>query len=221
MPLNPVAGQDLGGLNTSSKSSSGNWVFLLTPDTNPQTVSAPLPPFDHIGFNVSIYDHIGLSNHFVSKFNFSSESNTALFGDGQDVSSTLSNITNSVTNSIMRSSNETVALGMVWQQQPIIKVQWGWLSFPLAVVVCSAILLASMIVASQHYDAPHWKSSPLPFLFHGIRDWSNDEELDLAEGRLEKMYVMEGQSKVKEGSIAQKSERRQVVGRRADQSLPC
>lgn len=197
MPLKPVAGQDLGGLNTSSKSSAGNWVFLLTPDVNPQTVSASLPPFDHSVFNVSIYDHISFSNHFVSKFNITSESNAALFGDGQDVSSTLSNITNSVTNAIMRSSNETVALGMVWHQQPVIKVQWGWLSFPLAVVICSAILLASMILASQHYDAPHWKSSPLPFLFHGIRDWSHDEELDLVEGRLEKVHLMEDRARSK------------------------
>ena len=128
---------------------------------------------------------------------FSSESSTALFGDGQDVTSTLSNITNSVTNSIMRSNTETAALGIIWHQEPIVKIQWGWLALPLAVVVCSAILLASIIVASRHYDAPRWKSSPLPFLYHGIRNWSDDEEQDLAEGRLEKVHVMENRARSK------------------------
>lgn len=144
---------------------------------------------------------MGLADHFASKFNFSSDTTTALFANGENVSSTLSNITSSVTNSIMRWDPELTALGIVWHQEPSIKVQWGWLALPLAVVVCSAILLASMIVASRHYDAPHWKSSPLPFLYHGIRNWDDDEELDLVEGRLEKVHVMEDRAKSKRVQI--------------------
>ncbi|KAG6358048.1 hypothetical protein INS49_013932 [Diaporthe citri] len=193
--------QDLGGLSKAYDVSEGNWVVFLTPDVNGENVSSPLPPFDHSVFNVSIYDHLALSNYFISNFNFTSESITALFGNGRNVTSTLLNITNSITKSVMRWNPELAALGIVWQQESSTKVHWWWLVFPLAVVISSAILLASMMVASRHYNAPNWKSSPLPFLFHGIRDWNDDEELDLVEGRLEKVDVMEGRAKSKQVQI--------------------
>lgn len=144
---------------------------------------------------------MALAYHFASELNFSSVSPTALFGNGENVSSTLSNVTSSVTNAIMRWDPELAALGIVWHQEPVIKIQWGWLALPLAVVVSSAILLVSMIVASRHYDAPHWKSSPLPFLYHGIRKWDDGEERDLVEGRLEKVHVMEDRAKSKRVQI--------------------
>lgn len=144
---------------------------------------------------------MALAYHFASELNFSSVSPTALFGNGENVSSTLSNVTSSVTNAIMRWDPELAALGIVWHQEPVLKIQWGWLALPLAVVVSSAILLASMILASWHYDAPHWKSSPLPFLYHGIRKWDDDEERDLVEGRLEKVHAMEDRARSKRVQI--------------------
>jgi hypothetical protein len=176
---------------------------MLTSDPDGGNISSPLPPFDHSGLNVSIYDFEALSGMLASEFNFSSESTTALFGNGQNVISTLTNITDSMTNSIMRSNSETAALGVVWRLEPSIHVHWGWIALPLALVGFSAILLAWMIVASRHYDAPHWKSSPLPFLFHGIRDWSGDEELDLVEGQLESVHVMEDRARLKRVQIMQ------------------
>lgn len=200
MPLWPAADQDFGGLSRVG-SSTGNWVFFLTPDINGENVSSPLPPFDHSVFNVSIYDHMALSDYFISNFDFTSYQTIALFGDRQNVTSGLLNITNSITKLVMRWNPEMAAPGIVWHQEPSTKVHWWWLAFPLAVVVSSAILLASMILASRHYNAPHWKSSPLPFLFHGIRNWNDDEELDLFEGRLEKVRAMEGRAKSKRVQI--------------------
>lgn len=196
MPLWPVAGQDFDGL-ARGISSSTNWAFLLTPDPDGQNISSFLRPFDHSGFNVSIWDHLALSDHFVSQFSFSSESSTAFFGNGQNVTSTLLNITNSVTSSIMRWDSKVVALGTGWRQEPSIKVQWAWLALPLAMVVCSAILLVSVVAASRRHGAPHWKSSPLPFLFHGIRSWNDDEVADLVGGRLEKVHKMEDRARSK------------------------
>lgn len=190
--LRPVADQALSGLNASSISTDiYDWPLMLTPDAEGRNVSNPLPPFDHSELNVSLYDHIALSTDLFTKFNFIDQTVSPRFSEGENVSSTLSNIANSITNSIMRSTNETLALGMVWQQQHVMKVRWGWLALPYAIVVCSATLLSSTIVASWHYDVPQWKSSPLPLIFHGIRDWNEDDKLDLAKGRLEKMYMME------------------------------
>lgn len=196
MPLMPVQGQDFGGLATNNRSFT-NWVFLLTTETDHRTVSTPLPPFDHNEFSISIYDHFALSEDFWKRFTFSSESITALFGDGQSVTSTLANISDSITNAIMRSDPDMAALGIVWHQEPTIEIQWGWLALPLVVVVSSATLLASMILASRQHNAPRWKSSPLPLLFHGIRNWDDEEEHDLEEGRLEKVSAMEDRAKTK------------------------
>ncbi|KAG8157784.1 hypothetical protein KVR01_012446 [Diaporthe batatas] len=198
--LRPVANQALSGLNTSSIHISTdvyNWPFMLTPDIDGNNVSSPLPPFDHSELNVSLYDHIALSTDLFTKLNFLDHTVSPGFGEGENVSSTLANIANSMTNAIMRSANESVALGMVWQQQYVVKVRWGWLTLPYALVIGSATLLSSMIVASWHYDVPQWKSSPLPLLFHGIRNWNDDEELDLAKGRLERMYAMENRARSK------------------------
>lgn len=118
-------------------------------------------------------------------------------GAWQDVPSTLKNVTDSLTGAIMRLNGESVALGIVWRQEPSYKIGWGWLAFPLVLVFSSAILLVLMIVASRNYDAPHWKSSLLPFLFHGIRNWDDDEKLDLGEGQLERVHVMEHKAKSK------------------------
>lgn len=90
-------------------SPSDNWPFL-TPNVDGKNVSDPLPPFNHSGFSVGIYDHMALAYHFASELNFSSVSPTALFGNGENVSSTLSNVTRSVTNAIMRWDPELAAL---------------------------------------------------------------------------------------------------------------
>lgn len=165
---------------------------MLTPDTDgKKNVSNPLPPFDHSELNVSLYDHVALSTDFFNNFNFIDQTVSPRFSEGENASSTLSDIANSMMNSIMRSTNETVALGMVWQQQYVMKIRWGWLALPYALVVCSATLLSSMMVASWHYDVPQGKSSPLPLILHGIRNWNEVEELDLAKGRLETMHMME------------------------------
>lgn len=195
VPLWPVAGQDFGGL-ASGLYVSSNWVFMLTTDADGGNVSSPLPPFDHSGFNVSINDHLALSLLFVKQLNSSARS-YSLFDNKKDVTSTLKNITESITNSIMRSNLEYAALGVTWHQEPSLQIQWGWLVLPIALVVCSTILLISVMVASRHFHAPQWKSSPLPFLYHGLQKWEINEEDDLLAGRLESVHAMENRAKTK------------------------
>ncbi|KAJ0114471.1 hypothetical protein J7T55_010861 [Diaporthe amygdali] len=202
LPLWPVAGQDFGGLARGQR--AYNWELLLTPNTDRSNTSSPWSPFDHGGLNVSIYEHTALSSFLVDKFNTSgpeSESKATLFGNGQNVTSTIRNITDSMTNAIVRSSSKLPALGIVWHQEPVIHVQWAWLALPLVLVLLSAILLASTVVATKRFHAPQWKSSPLPLLYHGIRNWDDDEEQDLVEGRLERVHVMEDRARSKQVRI--------------------
>jgi hypothetical protein len=126
-----------------------------------------------------------------------SESATAFFASGQDVISTLANITASMTNKIPLSGSGLSAQGIVWQQQSIITIQFAWLALPLVLILLSAILLVSTVLMARSSAVPVWKSSPLPFLYHGIREWDDKEEQDLLQGRLEKVHTMEDRARIK------------------------
>ncbi|KAI2470932.1 hypothetical protein F4781DRAFT_441357 [Annulohypoxylon bovei var. microspora] len=193
LPLWPVKGQDFGGL-ARGQTTFSNWIFMLTLDSNGGNVSSALPPFDHSGFNVGIYDHMAITNFFLGKFNISSESKTVPFSSGENVTSTLANVTARMTKKIPRSGSETIAPGVIWQQQSIIRIQFAWLALPLSLVLCSAILFIMTVLVTRRFCVPVWKSSPLPFLYHGIQEWDDDEKRDLVDGRLEKLHLMEGRA---------------------------
>lgn len=153
-PLWPVANQYFGGL-ARNQETYNNWDFLLTTDPDGGNVSSSWPPFEHSELSVGIYEHVSMQGLFNVYFDSSYYSRS--FGeDLQDIPSILKNVTDSVTGAIMRSNGgESVALGIVWRQEPSYKIEWGWLAFPLVLVFSSAILLVLMIVASRNYDAPH------------------------------------------------------------------
>jgi hypothetical protein len=191
-----VEGQDFGGLARGLTTGS-NWVFLLTPDSSGKNVSSALSPFDNSAFNVSIYDHFALSQFLANIFNITSASTADYFALGQNVTTTMANISNSMTNRIPSSDSEVVAQGIVWQQPPIIRIQFAWLVLPLVLILFSAILLIATVLMTRRSRVPVWKSSILPFLYHGIREWDDAEERDIVEGRLEKMHVMDHKSSSK------------------------
>lgn len=160
-----------------------------------------MAPFDHSGYNVSIYDHVTLASFLVEEFTIDSEARTALFGNAQNVTALVSNITDSMTNMIMKRGSGMTALGVAWHEEPVFHIQRAWLALPLALVLSSAILLVSIITTSRHLHAPEGKSSPLPYLYHGIQKWDDKEENDLIEGRLEKMHVMKDRARSKRVQI--------------------
>ncbi len=185
----PVKGQDFGGL-ARGKSTGANWVYLLTTDSNGGNVSSAPAPFQESGFNVSIGDHIGIVNWLFPLLNISSESSGVFFSPGQDVISTWANVTTSMTNRIKTGGTGAIAKGVIWQVQSIIRIQFAWLALPSGLVLFSAILLASTVLMTRHFRAPVWKSSTLPILYHGVREWDDEEEREVAQGRLEKVESM-------------------------------
>ena len=185
-----MKGQDFGGL-ARGKSTGANWVYLLTTDSNGGNVSSAPAPFQESGFNVSICDHLAIVNFVFNLLkNISSERSDVFFGSGQDVISAVANITTSMTNRISTGGSKNIAKGVVWQAQSIIRIQFAWLALPSGLVLFSAILLASTVLMTRHFRAPVWKSSTLPILYHGVREWDDEEEREVVEGRLEKVDNM-------------------------------
>lgn len=88
--------------------------------------------------------------------------------------------------------NSTMASGSVWQQVTIVEIRWPWLILPVLIVLITVVLFFAAVLSSKSDTsaATSWKSSSLPFLFHGIRDWSHDEWEGLYFGKLESIKQM-------------------------------
>jgi len=44
-------------------------------------------------------------------------------------------------------------------------VRWGWLAFPLAVLILSVVFFIATVLRMKPDDVGIWKSTPLAFLF--------------------------------------------------------
>lgn len=73
-----------------------------------------------------------------------------------------------------------------------VAVAWPWLLFPTTLVFGTAILLAKVVMQSHNKGIKLWKTSVLPFLYHGYEDepWTDNASFDhvsamttAAEGR--------------------------------------
>ncbi|KLU90735.1 hypothetical protein MAPG_10587 [Magnaporthiopsis poae ATCC 64411] len=58
--------------------------------------------------------------------------------------------------------------GVATTEQVLVSVAWAWLSMPILLVACSAMLLVATAVNSSATGAPLWKDSCLPMIFHGL-----------------------------------------------------
>ncbi|KAK9779627.1 hypothetical protein SCAR479_03693 [Seiridium cardinale] len=174
---------------------------LLTANGNGGNDSSSSTPVGQAGFNVNIYDHLALSGFLAKILTFQGEKEDDYFASGENVVFTAANIADIMTSKILMSSPGTVAQGTMWHSESILKIRWAWLVLPLTLVAMSALLLVSTILATKRLHAPLWKSCPLPFLYHGIREWDNNEEADLSGGRLERVHAMKHQARLMSGRI--------------------
>lgn len=84
----------------------------------------------------------------------------------------LERMANSITN-VIRSdtgSNELIA-GSAYARETYVAVQWGWLAFPLAMLILSIVFLVSTIrkTSSDSYeDLGTWKTSAMPALMYSL-----------------------------------------------------
>ena len=68
------------------------------------------------------------------------------------------------------------AFGSVSSNRTCSRVRWGWIAFPSAMLVVTAVFLFATIVLSRwHGDNDVWKSSALAVLFHGLDEKTRGE----------------------------------------------
>lgn len=58
-----------------------------------------------------------------------------------------------------------------WKLITAVRVRYVWLTFPAALTLMGwAFFVGTLVVQSENAWLPHWKSSLLPVLFHGLAD---------------------------------------------------
>jgi hypothetical protein len=81
------------------------------------------------------------------------------------------------------------ATGTVNRSETCVRVQRGWLAYPIALVLLTFVFFISLLfgVRRQHIGGPGWKSSPLALLYHGLDKEILDQHED---GRLDDINAM-------------------------------
>lgn len=64
----------------------------------------------------------------------------------------------------MQDLEQTAVEGAVLRSEIIVRVRWGWLAFPLALVLLGLGGLVATVLATRRRDLPIWKESALPLL---------------------------------------------------------
>lgn len=93
-------------------------------------------------------------------------------------------------------SNELIA-GSAYARETYIAVQWGWMTFPLLMLLMSMIFLAAtMYKTSQedHNDVGIWKTSAMPALMYGL---PKKTQMDIMSDHAARGAVGRGSSKVR------------------------
>jgi hypothetical protein len=74
-----------------------------------------------------------------------------------------------MTNVIRSSHSRQMLHGSAYQQENFVEIHWGWLSFPLALLVLTLIFLVSTIIkTSGDGETGVWKNSAMPTLIYSL-----------------------------------------------------
>jgi hypothetical protein len=155
-----------------------NQLEIRTADTNGVVV----PPYQT--FYMSTVDmqtiNIYLENLFLASavkgddFSFH-DSDPAAIGPAleksQDLRKVAENVATSMTNTIQSSNGSIWFEGVVYDEEPYIRVRWIWLTLPAIVSLLPIPLLIICILWSKRQESPLWKASSLAILIHQIQEF--------------------------------------------------
>ena len=89
----------------------------------------------------------------------------------QDLNQTVKAIAASMTEIIRTGPNSTKEVGVSYVERTFIVIRWGYLSYPLALVFLTMVVLIAVIVETRKHGVIAWKNSALALLFHELRGW--------------------------------------------------
>lgn len=104
--------------------------------------------------------------------------------NGNNVSQTMSNIADMVTIHIRTGHNITNIYGAASYPEIYVVVRWRWFILPGLLVLLTVVFFAltAWDSRSKNGGTPLWKSNVLPYLFHGLDGWT-EEELSVSSSR--------------------------------------
>ncbi|KAF2002616.1 hypothetical protein P154DRAFT_561786 [Amniculicola lignicola CBS 123094] len=76
----------------------------------------------------------------------------------------MSNLANALTNQLRTRDSTTAVTGTTFKVQQFFSVEFWWLTLPIALYICSSILLFCTIIVSGEGSIPLWKSSNIVLL---------------------------------------------------------
>lgn len=167
--------------STFSAHNNYNYIFRPLPaDMNPPPVnfSVELIAIDALqSYLASLLN--GTVTLFPSTQSYSSDIVQAIWNGTTHIDAWIANLAASMTNVVR--VNEPVSRpaydGTAYQL--CYTIRWEWLALPVATVLCSIVLLATVIIETARRPVEAWKASPLTFLLFEV-----DEEMrTLVEGQ--------------------------------------
>lgn len=112
----------------------------------------------------------------------------------RNLSKTMFNVANSLTDYIRNVPDANRFHGEECPKRQYVSVNWAWLILPVLIVVLAIILVAISVAYNHQRGTLLWKSSSLPFLFHGLDGWQNENlNLSLHEQMEYSAKSMQGQ----------------------------
>lgn len=95
----------------------------------------------------------------------------------KNISEVMSSITDMMTYHIRTGPNSTFIHGTASYPEIYVVVRWRWFVLPGLLVLLTVIFFALTVwdSSAKKGGPPLWKSSVLPFLFHGLDGWSEEE----------------------------------------------
>ncbi|KAF2130501.1 hypothetical protein P153DRAFT_366083 [Dothidotthia symphoricarpi CBS 119687] len=86
-----------------------------------------------------------------------------------DLSRHMERLATAMTNAMRSSVNTRMLSGEAYNKEKFVSIQWGWLAFPLALLILSLVfLVATIIKTSKDNTTGFWKTSAMPALIYSL-----------------------------------------------------
>ena len=89
----------------------------------------------------------------------------------QVLDETIRILAESMTEAIRTGPNSTINVGLSYVEKTFIVIRWGYLAYPIALVLLTLVVLVAVILETKRQKAIAWKSSTLALLFHNLDGW--------------------------------------------------
>ncbi|KAI1173341.1 hypothetical protein F4777DRAFT_589898 [Nemania sp. FL0916] len=180
--------ENKGSTNYHYRHSRTSEFYIAYPDDPLDRGKKRIFPFNNSIFTVPVEVPPIISTLIETALHRSSDFNSITgfaLRHGNNISERMDVLSDSLTRWLQSSGSSIELDGDVLVESTIISIHWQWLTLPVIIIVLIIAFLAAILKESHDKRVPMWKSSQMPLVFHGIKDWTADELRNIQEGRLE------------------------------------